>query len=465
MRTQLTNATVIPKVRKCNLAQFKNRFTEEDGRYAVDALVFTGSQSDLMQQYHDEKKLRLHRTEHGNTSNARSTRLRANMHAPRSTGGALGNLPSQNICIQRIRLQAPALLKILADIQGELWSPRPLTFIRPFSALIYFQSRMKEALRDLESRFLQEGATPAATRGHTPNPTDAGSSPRTGDEHSVDNSPAALAILRCYVDFIDREIMPLYTQFDRLGVNDNAQVRFSDLHYLFRTGELIYRQLTSDNPGQIHFRIGDIGERLWRVYGLRSCDAQYQIAPSDHRKYDVQDRGEELEAFVVRAFYLEYTGEEFCTVTKSFSILPYSGLRKVTALPIFPVRFIEGHKDLLASGIEIGDKVIHYLDAKLGSYNAWTIMKTPKGDPVHDPDGVELKHPEHINSEIMIDFAEAFQACPAWRPKRTVLKPRPAEEITESDPCPILWWSGPDRAKLIAETSEVVSVRAGVGMS
>jgi hypothetical protein len=59
----------------------------------------------------------------------------------------------------------------------------------------------------------------------------------------------------------------------------------------------------------------------------------------------------------------------------------------------------------------------------------------------------------------------ARKACPTWRPKRTILKQRQVEQsITEYDDFTIKWWSGPDRALLVAETSEAVSVRTGVGM-
>jgi hypothetical protein len=439
--TQLTNATAIPEVRKCSFAQFKNHFSVEDSRYAVDVLVIKGSSSSHIQEMQEERKLRARRSDQGDAlPNSRPPKNKAKISTEQ-----LAEIQSQSIQtrIQRIRLQAPALLKMLADIQEEPWSPRPQTFFRPFSALIYFLPQMKEVLSELEGRW--------------------GSDLPESDpqEHSVDNSPAALAILRCYVDFMEKEIMPEYHQFDCLGANDSAEVRFTDLHYLFRVGGLIYRQLPSDTPGQVNF---GIGERLWRVYGVRTCDTQYQMTPSDHRKYDVQERGEEDGAFVVRAFYLEYTGEEYCTVNKSFSIQPYPGTRKISALPVFPVRFAKDHEKLLDVGFEVGDKTLRYVDTKHGCYNAWTVMKTPKGDPVNDVDGVPLKHPEHINSEIMIDFSEAFRACPAWRPRRTILKARPVEQITESDDFPILWWSGPDRAKLLAETSEVVCVRTGAGM-
>lgn len=326
---------------------------------------------------------------------------------------------------------------------------------------------MKRVLRDLESRWghhLDGVATPASsiTNAHTPAPTDG----RVEDsEGPVDNCPEALAAMRCYVKFVDENIIPEYTHWDGLKASDDPKVRFSDLHYLFRTGEPIYRPYGTDTSGN-----GDprdwkrTGKCLWRYYGLRSRDVDYRVCHSDHHKYDVHhDFGEQDVSFIVKAFYLEYTGEEFCTVATKFAIQPFKGLRRIRSLPVYPLRF--GPTDLdkyLADAAELGDRTLEYIDIKHVSYDSWTVTRTPKGDATCDANGVEMKHPVYINSDVMVDFNEAFQACPHWKPKRSILKPELVKQLAESDDFSILWWSGPDRAKLKAESVEVVPVRTGV---
>lgn len=80
----------------------------------------------------------------------------------------------------------------------------------------------------------------------------------TNREDYVENSPKALEVMRAYIGFMDEEIMRDYQRFEKLDETSNAttSVRFSDLWYLFRTGELIYRQIEGDSPDHRDFRTG-----------------------------------------------------------------------------------------------------------------------------------------------------------------------------------------------------------------
>ncbi|KAM7210481.1 hypothetical protein V8F06_014132 [Rhypophila decipiens] len=469
--TQLTNKDTIPQVRRCNFMQFKNRFTNEDGRYAIDVLV---SGALLEQEMHEEMQFRQRRSDnsaaitHSRSAKSKDSTLK---HQNLANAEALEKAQSHDVWIQRVRLQSPAVLKILSKVQGESWSLRPRTYMRPFLTIISFQPEMRKELQGLESRWASQldgiatsPMTTVTSPGHTDEEMD-----NVSAEAPLDDCPEALAAMRCYVKFVDEEIMPQYTQFENLKASDDPKIRFSDVHYLFRTGELVYRPYGSDTAGK-----GDprewkrTGKRLWRSYGIRSRDTGYRVRPSDHRKYDVmqQEDGQDQaadEAFLIKAFYLEYTGEEFCTVTAQFSIQPFTGLRRIRSLPVYPLRF--GPEDVvkyMADAIELGDKALEHINHGHVLYDGWTVTRTPKGEPVQDANAMELKNSEYVHSDAMVDFNEAFQACPHWKPKRTILRPEPVDQLVESDDFPILWWSGPDRAKLKAESSEVVPVRTGV---
>ena len=62
----------------------------------------------------------------------------------------------------------------------------------------------------------------------------------------------------------------------------------------------------------------------------------------------------------------------------------------------------------------------------------------------------------------MVDFSEAFQACPAWRPELAALKPETVNQIMVDEDLKIGWWSGPDRAKLLRESSEITPLQTGI---
>ncbi|KAK0721912.1 hypothetical protein B0T26DRAFT_749375 [Lasiosphaeria miniovina] len=438
--TQLTNKDTIPEVRRCNFMQFKNRFTDEDGRYAIDVLL---SGALLQQEMHEEQQFRKHRSGSATVSSRSGKAKDAALKARNILNAkAVETAQSDDVWMRRVRIQSPAILKILSNIQGESWSSRPRTYLRPFITIISFQAEMKGALRDLESRWgrhLDGAATPASfiTNAHSPAPTDGGVEE---SEESVDNCPEALAAMRCYVKFVDENIIPEYTQWDGLKASDDPKVRFSDLHYLFRTGELVYRPYGTDTSGKGNPQDWKrTGKRLWRCYGLRSRDMDYRVCHSDHRKYDVRhDSGEQDASFIVRVYYLEYTGEEFCTVVTKFAIQPFKGLRRIRSLPVYPLRFGPTELDkYLADAAELGDKTLENIDIKHVSYDSWTVTRTPKGDATCDANGVEMKHPEYINSDVMVDFNESFQACPHWKPKRGILKPEPVKQLVDVEVVPV----------------------------
>lgn len=153
--------------------------------------------------------------------------------------------------MQRIRIHSQAVLGHLTSLLNE--SERrstPRTFIRPFKPLVYFQPKMREILATLEEKWGDvEGLedirsepsikTPPSEELEIVEPVakasarakDEGEASQRGDEEdeedreslqSVDSNAEeqellmdgveALRDLRCYVDFVDSEVIPLYTQ-------------------------------------------------------------------------------------------------------------------------------------------------------------------------------------------------------------------------------------------------------------
>jgi hypothetical protein len=281
------------------------------------------------------------------------------------------------------------------------------------------------------------------------------------EEDLIDDSQATLAILQAYVEFIDQEVMPGSHHFDNLNYSSDEKIIFSDLCYLFKPGEYIYKPLEGGLSGE--GRDQRMGERLWRVFFVNDAIRNYNLAPPDHRKYSNHEPSEDDSIFfTVHAYHIDFTGDEFCVVTEIFRIAPYEGWKPVNSLAIYPIRFNPNHEAYLENSLKVGDQVLRFIESKHAFYNAWTVMRTPQGGFATDSNGVDVKHPEYINSEVMVDFGEAFQACPSWRPKRTVLKTEFTNKIVISDDFTIRRWSGKDRTKLLRETREIIPYRTGV---
>ncbi|KAH8884334.1 hypothetical protein GQ53DRAFT_607518, partial [Thozetella sp. PMI_491] len=452
----------ISAVRRCNFMQFKNYFSEDDSRYALDVLE---SGALLDQEIEVEHALR---EKLGDTSKVSSTsvkrRAKVLVEEAHQSNIALRNAQAGDIWVRRVRIRSPALLRIFGKVQGETWSSQARVYHRPFCAIIHYLPAMKRVLDELEERWGSQPETVAGSPEESNTGDDGtmhGTATAVGkqeDGGAVDDSPAALADLRCFVKFVETEIIPGSQRFTNLDHSSDAKVRFSDLCYLFKPGEIIYKPVEGDVPG---FRDARMGQRAWRIYYVDSYN-RILTPTSAHRKYAINDREESDESFAIMSYCIEYTGDEFCVVTNTFKIPPFDGSKPVSALPVFPIRFVADYARFMETAVRSGESVLRFIETKHATYNAWSVMRTPKGGFLVNPEGVMVKHPEHINSEVMVDFEEAFQACPTWQPKRVILKPDVIDHGAVTDEFMVRWQSDPDRAKVLKETSEIMLSRTGV---
>lgn len=481
--TFLSARKTIPKVRECTFAQFKNRFRPDgrDGCFAVDALA---SGALLPQEIEEEHNLRDKLFEHRGLTPAaqiitsKDKGLASAVKMANASTDQMAKAQNQEKWPRRLRIQGPALLRILARVNEEPWTDRPRTYSRPFNSLIYQHPKMQKALEELEERWAAEVGPDVdeycvdgdeeidfETRSQTGSPDDIQDRDEDIHEASLYDSPNALRCMRAYIKYIDNHIMPAYHQFENKDVTSNASVRFSDLWYLFRTGELVYRQVEGELPDRRDIRTG---KRIWKTYQLDSVPERLVASVSDDTEIkDAATDNSEL-AFTLGCYYVDVDqtgdGEGFCIVKKRFRIEQFTGEMLISALPIYPIRFCEDWKGRLQHSIKTGEKLIGYMKTKHCSYSGWTLTRSPSGDPATDSKGNPLLQPEHINSEVMVDFSEAFQQCPIWRPPKASMRKKVVEGQTVQEDFRIRWWSGPERKKLLGETTELIPNKSGVAV-
>ncbi|KAK4160417.1 hypothetical protein QBC43DRAFT_219845 [Cladorrhinum sp. PSN259] len=479
--TFMSARKTIPKVRECTFAQFKNRFRVDgrDGCYAVDVLV---SGQLLPQEIEEEHNLRDKLFEHRGLTPAaqiitsKDKGLVKAVKMANASTDQMAKVQNEEKWPRRIRIQSPALLRILARVNEERWTDRPRTYSRPFNSLIYQQPKMLQALGELEKRWGAE-VGPDSDDYLGDEGMDLGEDPKSnclddGQKHGPDShedslydSPNALRCMRAYVKYIDNHIMPAYHQFENMDVSSNASVRFSDLWYLFRTGELVYRQVEGELPDRRDIRTG---KRIWKSYQLDSVPER--LVPSVSDDTEIRDAAVDNDdlAFTLACYYVDVDqtgdGEGFCIVKKRFRIEQFTGETLISALPIYPIRFCSDWRRRLEHSIKTGEKLIGYMNTKHCAYSGWTLTRSPSGEPAIDSAGAPLLQPEHINSEVMVDFGEAFQQCPCWRPPRASMRKKFVEGQTVQEEFRIRWWSGSDRTKLLGETTELIPNKSGVAV-
>lgn len=237
----------LPVARKVDFEHFKNRFHEGNEVCAVEALVASSS---LAHDVHREKQ----------------KRSGVDLSWMRVTESGDEFVLRQGGWIQMVRINSQGVLGFLAKAAGEVWAlEQPRTFLRPFRVLIFFQDKVKEALNDLEEQWanapmpetaedIVDVATAAVAQDspeankksddislQSPDETPERKKKALGQGHANINAYIeglrTLKEMRCYVDFVDKEIMPLADMFKSTS---KQEVRFEELWLLFKVGETIY---------------------------------------------------------------------------------------------------------------------------------------------------------------------------------------------------------------------------------
>ncbi|KAI1074235.1 hypothetical protein F5B20DRAFT_596518 [Whalleya microplaca] len=409
-----------PKARRVNYHDFKNLRTEKDLRWALDCLYGGVSlRPDIQREVDGRGSL---------TEQAKDI-------GPRAKNGEKG--VDGRVMLHRIRINSPCVIKYLytaANLKcsGEdAWIPR--TFFRPFRPLLHLHEKMKEDLEKLQNTYGRD----VYSKNSTPEPN---------ASNSLIGSKEAFMHMRGYVNFIDKEVIPLWNRFSS---TENQEVLFSDLWYLFREGDLIYhpvptdkRKLNNPNSSGNASSLLASHQTIWKIYQV--ITAQVPDDPDDFDRNPVRsgreheggmlsnnDTYEYSNVTSVWCYYIDFDGEVYSTVHRRFSIPHYEGKTPIKSLLIYPLKYLEDSDKILEKQEASGRHFTSYVHHKHASHYGWTLTHSPTGSVFEDID----KHPEHIDSEVIIDFPEAYQKFASWKPDTYVpfitQLPFTAWEVTE----------------------------------
>ncbi|KAI0553498.1 hypothetical protein F4679DRAFT_474234 [Xylaria curta] len=498
----------IPAVRKCNFENFKNRFHGLDEKdYAIDVLMGGATlDSQIRREQANRRKeesARLRQSymlayggvkeqshHHGRRAEDAEERARREKKAEASQ--------VNDTEIHRVRIQSQPVLGHLTSLLNDMEQrSTPRTFLRPFKSLVYFQPKMKEILATLEEKWadvedLEETSSdkPGNT---TPDEVEfveavdekeSASEEQSKDSNdddddeddvasivSVDSnaedldgimdSVEALRDMRCYVKFIDDEIMPLHDQYDGTTAE---RVKFDNLWSLFRVGDLICMPAGGETAGRYH--------EIWRIYRVELPKPE-AVYPSYGWEFFMDEvENHKKETFNIFAYYVDHDGNNLGAVRHTFQIGMFPGERLIESLEVFPIRYRHDHQQLLASLKDQGRQFQKFLTDRHQSYNAWTLTRNPpfdSDDPedeiLRDSKGEDMRHPEFVESDVIVDMAEAYQKNPDWRPRFHRLTPNKSGHCdSEDDDMKIQHWLDGSRQSLAYGQMELVQTADGVEM-
>ncbi|KAK0711879.1 hypothetical protein B0H67DRAFT_586485 [Lasiosphaeris hirsuta] len=367
-------------------------------------------------------------------------------------------IPGQAPVPERIRIHSKHVVKILEKIRGESLSSSTneidtVVMVRPYKGLFYYRPEILKKLEQLKARFdvqpgevlvqnsEQTGApadapaqptqpvspvspvqvvdTPAKpvepteiAKPQQPNqpaaPSAAPESPAEGGdgEHlsTEDNkqkeddeekfneytfSPTAYQHLRCLVEFMDTEIE---SKLRYLASEKCQKISFNDIWYFFKPGDEV---------------VGQGRRQVYRVISVSSTG--HKVNPPWRNWERSAERTSEV---TLSCVYIDFDGKQLGPVVANFVIDRYDGEKAVTSLPVYPLRFAEDRK-----AIKDGKQVETFREQLIARGRMFLDVAGVKHMHYN---GFTLETRDEVDSQVMIDFTEAFAATASeeekWQP-------------------------------------------------
>ena len=165
----------------------------------------------------------------------------------------------------------------------------------------------------------------------------------------------AIIHLRALVKFMKEDMKAVFERHHllrSLEASEETLVAFHDLWHLFTAGDLV----VTDDPSP---------SRIYRVSILPACDSFSTKRPVTEIRMRSEGFQQQVESVYIQestsflnidVFYYDFDGRNFGPVEKRFKILSYEGDRKVTDLPLFPLRFRKNAASIRSKMLDRGTK-------------------------------------------------------------------------------------------------------------
>ncbi|KAI1012767.1 hypothetical protein LB504_008480 [Fusarium proliferatum] len=196
-----------------------------------------------------------------------------------------------------------------------------------------------------------------------------------GDD-SLINTQEALDDLNCLVDFIDHD---LEDKLSYVASEECTKVVWSDLWHLFKPGDFV---VSKDE------------KQAYRVIQVKY--ATHSMKPPTGRNLWMAEAKAKLDdsPITIQCVFLDFDGERIGPVTQTIDIHRYEGERSIRSLSVVPLRRAKT-RNLKEALIKRGSMFIEACDPQR------------RGIPMHYS-GLSLETQEEIDSQVVIDFEEAF---------------------------------------------------------
>ncbi len=292
--------------------------------------------------------------------------------------------------IKRIRIRSAHIVHALQRISEQTF-PNNSCFIihRPFKILLFYEKEIELYLAELEETFYQSTDCPLGDQCK-------GSINFDEDEALLDQLPdltrsnnetckhelsddlraekEAIIHLRALSKFMKEDMKAVFERHHllrSLEASETTLVGFHDLWHLFTAGDYV----VTDDPSP---------SRIYRVSILPACDIFSTKRPVTEIRMRSEGSHKQVESvykqvttsfLIVDVFYFDFDGRNFGPVEKRFKILSYEGEKKVTDLPLFPLRFRDDAASIRSQMLDRGTKFCELCTMVHREYNGLSAVE------------------------------------------------------------------------------------------
>lgn len=218
--------------------------------------------------------------------------------------------------------------------------------------------------------------------------------------------------MRCFLEFVESRILPIWSDFQLPTMSPRRTVRFEELQCLLKPGQLVYRQPNYQPQG--HRQHSDMSPRpvhygIWRVIEFQPASSFHDV-PMDGRRPYVKPES------VCTVYCLNYSDSKALVQYEDITFPLFVGEKPITHLECYPLAFHANHDSTLNSATTNGRRfkshIYKSLEVRHLYYSGWALtIPGPSKMPSDRAYTVDC-YPVYVESEIVIDFQEALLSHP-----------------------------------------------------
>ncbi|KAL6721425.1 hypothetical protein ACLMJK_000528 [Lecanora helva] len=207
----------------------------------------------------------------------------------------------------------------------------------------------------------------------------------------------AIAHLRALLKFMREDMREIFKRHDLLRSSHASKISFMDIWHLFMAGDLV---VTNDDSNQMIYRVSILPAR--KFFSSKRPVKEVKLrSDGSHQQVETIYSQDSMSVLHIDVFYYNFDGRNFGPVETRVTIVSYDGLKNITDLPVYPLRFHPDPDAHKAKMLDRGRKYRELLTVPHWEYN-----------------GLSASEPqEQIDSQVIIDVPLAYRKHPQSTPK------------------------------------------------